>query len=124
MYKREKLAIEDEIEFMEHVFNRYKKVKTRKTRDYGGLKHYRLGLVGHISDIARKTERLVNLVIRQGNFNIGDLPESEELLDDTVNDLLGYVIMLLHEIAIQRYERNLKTRRDKYQLLRDENNSE
>ncbi len=117
MYERSKLTIEDEIDFMQKVFDSYKRTKARKTADYGGLKHYRLGLIGHASDIARKTERLVNLVIRKGNMHIDDLSKNEETVEDTVNDLLGYAIMMLHEIAIQKHERKLKVRRKKYRLL-------
>ena len=60
-----------------------RRTKARKTADYGGLKHYRLGLIGHASDIARKTERLVNLVIRKGNMHIDDLSKNEETVEDT-----------------------------------------
>ena len=81
MYERSKLTIEDEIDFMQKVFDSYKRTKARKTADYGGLKHYRLGLIGHASDIARKTERLVNLVIRKGNMHIDDLSKNEETVE-------------------------------------------
>ena len=117
MYDRNKLTIEDELEFMQNIFDKYKKTKTKKTADYGGLKHYRLGLIGHASDIARKSERLVNLIIRKGKMNISDFKKQEETVEDTVNDLLGYVIMMLHEIEIQRHERKLKNRRKKYRML-------
>ncbi|MDP2672747.1 MAG: hypothetical protein Q8O84_02960, partial [Nanoarchaeota archaeon] len=100
--KREDMDLKTEIEFSKKIFEKIMNIKTLKTKDYGGIRFYDLGLQGFTHDILRKTGRLKNLVFINKANHISDLEINFETLEDTLFDLINYSFLLLEEIEIQK----------------------